>query len=218
MRGYDDMKKIMLVVGTAALLMILVYQGSMAFFHAETNLGAKVSAGNLGIELVEQITDKNVTKTEDGYQIGASMPGEKINNAVYVENKKDYSLYARVTATKYWVDESGKKLSDADASLITLHTKDPSNWIVIDDSANSNAEVVYFYYKLPINKGEKSTNLVDAIEISKNIKNGSYSTYQIHLSFEADAIQSIAGADAALSEWGVEFVLDDKGNLVSVDE
>lgn len=212
------MKKILLVAGTGILFTLLVYQGSMAFFHAETNVGSEVSAGNLGINLVEQIDEKDTIKTNDGYQILASMPGDEIKNTVYVENKKDYALYARVTATKYWIDANGNKLNDADASLITLKTKDTSNWIIIDDAANSNSEVVYFYYRIPVDKNEITSNLVDSIQISNDIKNGEYEKYQIHLSYEAEAVQSIAGADAALSEWGVEFVIDKQGNILSVEE
>ena len=55
MRGYDDMKKIMLVVTTVVLLAIFVYEGSLAFFHAQTDISAKISAGNLGIELVQDM-------------------------------------------------------------------------------------------------------------------------------------------------------------------
>lgn len=210
------MKKIMLVVTAAALLTLLVYQGSMAFFHAETSVGSRVSAGNLGVELIEHVDEENATKSADGFQIRNAMPGAEINNTAYVQNKKDYPLYARVTATKYWVDENGKKLPDADAALITLVTKDPTNWIVIDDAASSNSEIMYFYYRLPIEKGQKSTNLMDAVRISKEIKNGEYTNYQIHLTFEADAVQSAAGAEAALSEWGVEFTIDSQGRITSV--
>ena len=75
---------------------------------------------------------------------------------------------------------------------------------------------VYFYYKLPLEKGGKTTNLVDAIKISHEIKNGEYADYRIHIAYDADAIQSIAGAEAALSEWGVELSVDEEGSITSV--
>ena len=62
MRGYDDMKKIMLVVTTVVLLAIFVYEGSLAFFHAQTDISAKISAGNLGIELVQDMDKEKITK------------------------------------------------------------------------------------------------------------------------------------------------------------
>lgn len=49
-----------------------------------------------------------------------------------------------------------------------------------------------------------------------NIKNGEYADYRIHIAYDADAIQSIAGAEAALSEWGVELSVDEEGSITSV--
>ena len=212
------MKKILMVAGTAVLLIFLVYQGSIAFFHAETQVGAKVSAGNLGIQLIENSDDKRAVKNGDEYQFLSVMPGDEIANTVHVENVKEHTLYVRVTATKYWEDKNGNKLPDADASLITLQTKDPANWIIKDDAANSNSEVVYFYYKLPMKSGTSTTNLMDAIQISTNLKDVNYSDYQVNLSFEAEAVQSISGTDAVLSEWGADMVLDKDGTIVSIDD
>lgn len=212
------MKKIVMVTTAAVLLTLLVYQGSMAFFHAETQVGAKISAGSLGITLVENSNHANAVKTENGYEIASVMPGDEIDSTVHVENVKEHTLYVRVTATKYWEDANGNKLNDADASLIKLQTKDPSNWIIIDDAANSNSENVYFYYKLPMKAGETSTNLMDAVEISTDLKDQVYSDYRVNLSFEAEAVQSMSGTDAVLSEWGAEIEVDANGNIVSVDD
>ena len=203
MRGYDDMKKIMLVVTTVVLLAIFVYEGSLAFFHAQTDISAKISAGNLGIELVQDMDKEKITKTENGFQIRSSMSGDEIKD-------RDHSLYTRVAVTKYWVNKDNEKMVDADASKIKLITEDTSKWIIIDDADNSNSEIVYFYYKLPLEKGGKTTNLVD------EIKNGEYADYRIHIAYDADAIQSIAGAEAALSEWGVELSVDEEGSITSV--
>ena len=216
MRGYDDMKKIMLVVTTVVLLAIFVYEGSLAFFHAQTDISANISAGNLGIELVQDMDKEKITKTENGFQIRSSMSGDEIKDRVYVENKRDHSLYTRVAVTKYWVNKDNEKMVDADASKLKLITEDTSKWIIIDDADNSNSEIVYFYYKLPLEKGGKTTNLVDAIKISHEIKNGEYADYRIHIAYDADAIQSIAGAEAALSEWGVELSVDEEGSITSV--
>lgn len=212
------MKKIVMVTTAAVLLTLLVYQGSMAFFHAETQVGAKISAGSLGITLVENSNHANAVKTENGYEIASVMPGDEIDSTVHVENVKEHTLYVRVTATKYWEDANGNKLNDADASLIKLQTKNPANWIIIDDAANSNSENVYFYYKLPMKAGETSTNLMDAIEISTDLKDQVYSDYRVNLSFEAEAVQSMSGTDAVLSEWGAEIEVDANGNIVSVDD
>lgn len=48
MEGYERMKKVWMIAAMAVLLFTLVYQGSMAFFHAEKNIGTRISAGTLG--------------------------------------------------------------------------------------------------------------------------------------------------------------------------
>ena len=212
------MKKIVMVLTAAVLLGFLVYQGSMAFFHAETQVGAKISAGSLGIDLIESTNETNAEKTENGYKFMSVLPGAEIKSSVHVENVKEHTLYVRVTATKYWEDGNGNKLPDADASLIKLVTKDPANWIIMDDAANSNSENVYFYYRKPMKSDEVSTNLMDAIQISPELKATNYSTYQVHLSFDAEAVQSISGKDAVLSEWGAEIEFDENGNIISVED
>lgn len=211
------MKKIGMLVITAAMLMILVYQGSMAFLHSETELNTKISAGNLGIQLIENIQTSNVQKAEKGYHI-TSMPGAEIKDEVYIKNVKDHSLYVRVTASKHWEDADGNKLVDADASLITLQSENANDWIIIDDAENSNHELVYFYYKKPLNADESSSHMIDKIMINKNLKDQAYSKYRIKLNFEAEAIQSIAGKEAALAEWGIEMNTDKDGNIVSIED
>lgn len=218
MRGNDRMKKILMVITAAVLLTALVYQGSMAFFHSETQVGAKISAGNLGIDLVENTESTNATKTDKGFQITAAMPGDEIKNAVYVKNVKDNTLYVRVTATKFWEDENGNKLPDADASLIKFKTNDLQDWIIIDDAENSNSEVVYFYYKKPIKSDTSSSNLIDSVIIDPRLEDKQYTNYRINLSFDAEAVQSYQGKDAILSEWGAEIVTDANGNIVSVED
>lgn len=204
------------MVTVALLFIFLVYQGSMAFFHAETEVGAKISAGKLGISLIENSTHENATKVDDGYRYTGIMPGAMINNTAYVENVKEKSLYVRVTAEKYWETKTGEKLADLDASLIELYTANSSDWIIIDDSQNSNSEVVYFYYKYPMAQGAKTTNLLDNIKISSDLSDKDYRNLQINVQLEADAIQTYAAEDAVLSEWGIELELDENGTIISI--
>lgn len=79
------MKKIVMVLTAAVLLGFLVYQGSMAFFHAETQVGAKISAGSLGIDLIESTNETNAEKTENGYKFMSVLPGAEIKSSVHVE-------------------------------------------------------------------------------------------------------------------------------------
>lgn len=212
------MKKIAMVSIMAVILGFLVYQGSMAFYHAETTVGTPISSGSLGIELLQTVDETQSVKTEDGYSFVSVMPGDVLKDEVAIKNAKENTLYVRVTATKYWMDKDNQKLPEADASLISLISNHPQDWIIIDDAQNSNSEIVYFYYKHPIKSNDTSTNLVDHIKIDETLSDRSYINYQVKLSFEADAVQFYAGKDAILSEWGVDCTMDENGDIISVDD
>lgn len=217
-RGYVRMKKIVLFAFTSILLITLIYQGSMAFFRAETQVGTKISAGTLGIQIKQMSDEENAIQKEDGYQFNAAMPGSTLNNSAYIENTKDKTLYVRITAKKYWEDANGHKLNDANHALIELDTVAQDDWIIIDDAENSNAENIYFYYKKPIQAGERSSNLYDYIKIAQEMDDIRYKDYQIRVVLEADAVQSAVAQDAILSEWGMDVTFDEEGNMIAVEE
>lgn len=214
MRGYEVMKKITMVITAAVLLALLVYQGSIAFFHAQTSIDTKLSAGTLGIKLVEE----DISEMNDEHQMIPIMPGSIINHKVYIKNIKEKTLYVRVIATKYWEDQNGHKITNADASKIKLMTKNPENWIINDDSQNSNSEVIYYYYRKPIKANEITPNLIDMIKIDENLSNKEYSHYKMRVDLEANAVQSTAAVEAVLSEWGADLKLDDQGMIISIAE
>ncbi len=217
----DGMKKTALVITAGLLLVFLVYQGSMAFFHAQTEVGAKISTGKLGIDIVETSTNKWASKTVDGFEFNKVMPGSKIDSSAFIKNVEDMNLYVRVTATKYWTDKEGNKLPDADASLIHLNSSNADDWLIKDDGENSNNEILYFYYKKPLQPNQKTSDFMDSLNISSDLSDQTYGNYKVHLSLEADAVQSLDASEAVLSEWGLsdeEITFDENGNIVTVNE
>lgn len=212
------MKKIAGIIVVGILFITLVVQGSVAYFHEETSFSNRISAGTLGIDLVESSDENSAKLGENGYQFAKTMPGAKLDRRVWVENTKDKSLYVRVRATRAWYDAQNEKRSDLDASLIRLLTKDTSNWIILDDGENSNQEIIYFYYKKPIAKGERTENIMDAFAISDQISNGDYQNVHAQIMFDAEAIQESAAMDAMLNEWGIDVTIDSDGTITEVLE
>lgn len=212
------MKKLMMVLCTGILLFCFLYQGSIAFFHKETSVKAKISAQDLGIQLNVHSDEKNAEQKENGYRFEAAMPGAQLDHHVWVENTKAHTVYVRVTVTKYWEDAQGNKLPDADASFISFLPQDPQNWIVIDDAQHSNHELLYYYYRLPMETGKQSSEFIQTIQISPQLSDQTYAQRSIHVTYEAEAIQAIDGEAAALSEWGIEVHLDKDGTLQSVSD
>ena len=58
---------------------------------------------------------------------------------------------------------------------------------------------------------------MDQIEISYDLKN-EYADLGIALKMRADAVQTMKGQDAMMSEWGVLATIDDAGKISSIEE
>ena len=91
---------------------------------------------------------------------------------------------------------------------------------MIIDTSDENNEVVYCYYKKPIDSKTSTTHVVDAIKIAdlKNADQDLYSPLTIKVDVEVDAIQKVAAKDAILAEWGLDAQFDSNGNIVSISE
>ena len=212
------MKKKVLLAIAALLLLVFVYQGSLAFFRKEKGVSTPISAKTLGIELIDHTDDTRAEMTAEGYTFKNVMPNDALHREVCVKNVKEKNLYVRITATRYWKDRDGKKVKGSDASLIQLVTAQPENWIILDDGIASNHELVYFYYKKPILPQDQSDNVIDRIVLSEDIKGEEYQEYQAYLHLQADAIQDVVAQEAILAEWGIEATFDKQGNITSIEE
>lgn len=198
---------------------VLVVGGSIAFFRAETNATSPMSSTNLGIELMEGKTEEGTQTLSDGTVVLDNVsPGATIDKQLYVENVKESPSYIRVTLTKYWEDADGVKLPEKAAEQIIVDPLDETNWIVQRDKAND--EVIYMYYKVPIETGEVTTNFLNQVKIAQSGADldNSYTNLKAKVDVEVDAIQQYAAQDAILAEWGLEVEFNDDGTITYVEE
>lgn len=209
------MKKKIGIIGLALLLITLVYQGTMAVMQESTNVNSKMSAAKLGVAIVQN--DAFGKDAEKEVTFDKVMPGATVEHDLKVENTKDKDVYIRVTLTKYWVDEKGKKQTSADAALINT-LSNWTDWIVVDDAENSNNEVMYFYYKKPVKANEATTSFLRQVQCSTKIEDNIYAKYSIKLDVDVEAVQTVGAKDAILSEWGMNVTIDENNNIVSVEE
>lgn len=188
--------------------------GSIAFFRTEKDANSPISSTNLGIEIMEG----EQALQEGELVLDKVSPGDEIQRPLYVENVKDSSSYIRVTLTKFWQDENGKKLPEKDAKEIIINVLDDKNWIIDDKSDQENGEVVYLYYRLPIASQEETTNFLDSIQVSKDGKTlgNSYAGLSAVVDVEVDAIQQYAAQEAILAEWGLDVEFN--GDRIQVVE
>lgn len=212
-------KKNFMIIGAAAVLLAAtLISGTMASFQAETTSKNKISAGNIGIQLMEETANGGKEIKEGDIKSITGMPGDKIPEAIYVDNIKDNPLYLRVTLHKSWEDRSGEKNPEADANYISIITNQKDDWIIQAD--DENGEEMYFYYRKPLNEKESTSKIMDFIQIANipSKEQNLYTGLSIALDVEADAIQVIGAADAMLSEWGLEVKIDENGVLQEVEE
>ncbi|SDB34915.1 hypothetical protein SAMN02910298_01708 [Pseudobutyrivibrio sp. YE44] len=146
-------------------------------------------------------------------------PGETYEEDVRVVNDSDYPEYVRVVVRKYWLKGSDKD-SSIDPEIIQLHKT--GEWI--EQDSTSGEEVIY-YYKKPLNKGEKAQfiNGISFDEAIGKIKEKtafeydvpegkvieSKTTYeydgkQFKVEMRVDSVQASSADQAIFAAWGVE--------------
>lgn len=213
-------KKNKLLILMIVLCIMVPIGGAIAYFRADTSSSNKLSSGNIGIELRDATTNEDGQITDEGINFNFGYPGAIKDKQTFVKNTSENDLYTRIAVTKYWEDESGNKVIDANPGFIEIITNDKDNWIIQD--SDENKEVVYFYYKKLLEPGAVTDLFVNQIKLSGNIDNTNamrYSGLSAHLSFEAEAIQKVGAASAAiLSEWGLEVKIDNNDVIQYVEE
>ena len=177
-------KKNKLLILMIVLCIMVPIGGAIAYFRADTSSSNKLSSGNIGIELRDATTNEDGQITDEGINFNFGYPGAIKDKQTFVKNTSENDLYTRIAVTKYWEDESGNKVIDANPGFIEIITNDKDNWIIQD--SDENKEVVYFYYKKLLEPGAVTDLFVNQIKLSGNIDNTNamrYSGLSAHLSF-----------------------------------
>ncbi|WP_455682392.1 hypothetical protein [Thomasclavelia sp.] len=212
-------KKNKLLILMIVLCIMVPIGGAIAYFHADTSSNNKLSSGNVGIEIKDATTNEDGQINHDGITFNFGYPGAIKDKQTFVENISNNDLYTRITVTKYWEDEDGNKIIDANPKLIEIITNAQDNWIIQDNDVNS--EVVHFYYKKILKPGETTDLFVNQIKLSGMIDDSEmmiYSGLNAHLAFEAEAVQKVGAKSAIMSEWGLNVNIDDHGVIQYVEE
>ena len=95
----------------------------------------------------------------------------------------------------------------------TAGTSGSGDWIL----QSEDKEQLVLYYTKPLAPGQNTSIFMDQIEISYDLKN-EYADLGIALRMRADAVQTMKGQDAMMSEWGVLATIDDAGKISSIEE
>lgn len=219
----------------AALVTITLIGGSLAYFQATGHqVQQQINTKTLEIQLSEAGRDGSgreiYTELPNGtIFVDKIAPGSIIPKEVCVTNTKDTELYVRLTITKFWGKDSNSgndanleaftKDMNKDAGKIILQTANTAgtsgsgDWIL----QREDKEQLVLYYTKPLAPGQNTSIFMNQIEISSDLKN-EYADLGIALKMQADAVQTLKGQDAMMSEWGVLAAIDGAGNISSIEE
>ncbi|MCF0185831.1 MAG: hypothetical protein HUJ98_05015 [Bacteroidaceae bacterium] len=156
-------------------------------------------------------------------------PGYELPMNVYVSNslteKEGYDIYVKLDIYKQWAGGlSNLKFQNREEIpmvSVLLNAEDLStvpegydvgDWLVADVTD----EKVTLICKQPIEPG-KGVPAIDGIVFSTAIDN-EYAGKDFTLSYQATAVQAIAGQDAIASEFGYFVVMDENGAISGVSE
>lgn len=201
------MKKRLVLMGiAAALAATAVIGGTLAAFQAAGGpTQSQIRISDLEISLKEGTVSGGRADVSGQYKV---MPGDEIENPVVVENTGNTELYARIVITRHWGYEKAgavEKDFDLDPEMIRLDLAEDGSWLV--DPA-STAERIVLYYSRPVEPDASTTEVMKGFGIPQELTNA-YGGKTVCLDLKADAIQTLAIQDAALSEWGVALTIED---------
>jgi len=218
LRGILKNKYVLL--GLAALIVSTgLIGGSLAAINAVGDPATeRLEAPTLKVNIdyvasgVAEIAEKN----------GSYMPGDTLDCSGFdVSNTAQVPLYARVTVTKYWIDQKGEKNNALDAHLIEMSTNE-TGWLRANEVLRGNSgETEVYYLARPLASGETAKLPLD-LKISEKLTN-SFAGAQIAVKASVDAVQYVEGqnelnAGGILATFGIEATLNADGTIRSVTQ
>ncbi len=238
-----NLKNPLFLFGMGAVLVAGSIFGATKAADTPTREKVVFKTVEVGVELQEDIsTDVNnpnyvkvegdkalVFKSLDSVKTGAEVmkPDKNYPERVRVVNNSPSESsapeYVRVVVKKYWLDDTGKKDTTIDPSLINLNSS--ADWGKIE--AESGEEVIY-YCKKPLQNNE-SSQVIESVSFGKDIdkylyymnftqtttateteegtiieSTRTYGGKSFKVEMKVDAVQAHEAASAMLGAWGVD--------------
>ena len=227
----------LLILSGVLLLGSAVGSTRAALTYYSENYTAEITISQIGVSLMENGTvvssrdydndkwnvstnSKSSTSTSGTLLANMLKKDEKLSlNKKYdevlkVKNSGSIDEYVRVRIYRYWMDESGKKITTLSPELIDLNLVNTGQWV----KGEGTRECTELYYKGILTAGSESAAFADTIRIDGQVAteatvetNGNVitTTYKydgaiFHLDVEVDAVQTHNARDANRSSWGVD--------------
>ncbi len=184
------MKKKVIALCLVVILLSMLGSGTLAYYSAKAAAHNVITTSGVDITLVEKTRKPDAT-LEDFPREGISgvMPGDAISKQVFVENNEE-SAWVRLKVTKAILLD-GKQTS-LDTALIGLDIN-TADWTDGGDG--------WYYYKTPVDKGGRTTNLFTTVTFSGPAMDNAYQGCAVHLNVQAQAVQSANNALPASGDY-----------------
>lgn len=177
------MKKKILLIATAIILVSIISIGTLAYFTDEEKARNVITTGNIDIELEEWMEDADnndelIPFPENG--VSDVMPGSQISKIVQVRNVGGNPAYVRIQVEKAIEldDVSAGQVPDLDLITFNLNTE---KWELGTDG--------YYYYKNVLQPGEVTEPLFTVVTFDSDMDN-MYQKSSATVDVTAYAVQS----------------------------
>ena len=172
------------------------------------------------------INEDNIDRNSNENAINTEMVNQRVIQKVSAKNTGARPQYVRVKVKKEWLDNKeavtereGQKLNKDYIGINYVNTND---WIYVSasgiDNDTGNDTDGYLYYKKIVAPGESTSDFMDAYTVLLGV-NGNTNIYRdlsARVTYDANAIQTVAAKAAMLYEWGVLADIDDDGIIQDI--
>lgn len=179
------MKKRILIVSLAVICVVIGACSTIAYFTADDTATNVITAGNVKIELQENMIAKESGETVAFQDQAGVMPGSEVSKIVQIKNTGDQPVYVRIRMDKA-ITLADDVQDKADLSLVSFDI-DAEHWILQDG---------YYYYNAALPAGEVTVPFFTKVTFAKDMDN-KYQNSETTVHIDAAATQCANnGADA----------------------
>lgn len=171
------MKKRILLIALIVICVAIAAGGTSAYFSTDGTVRNVITSGKVDITLIEQQKIDGELKPFPNSVIAAN-PGKTISKIVTVKNE-DEAAWVRAKYDVCFYDGQGNIMNLSESHISELVSVDANEeyWTYKDG---------WWYYKIPLYKGETTHSFFENVKFSKNMNNDFQgSTVKINVSTEA---------------------------------
>lgn len=202
------MKKRLVLGSALVLLAALMAWGTWAYFTTDAHVTNVITTGTIQITLNDTMTGARPTE-DGGLLLTGVMPGVAVEKKVSVTN--DDAATAGDAWVRVKVDTAITSAADADGRTHPLeptfaHGQETLNAVEIgfdttgadakwipqtvteQDENGQDRPVTYYYYKTPLTKGEKTSDLFSTVTLNRFLPN-EYQGCTVNIAVSAQAVQ-----------------------------